>query len=297
MSLTKQFLDRIRSFALESNGQELKNWLLVENNVPDIYHNLGLELRQNHPLDSNSLEKIIDQLLPEEDEVPEGRGSPWPGFNSFIKDYLEYWRDIDFTDMVKLHSRLSELLMFVFTRPYITLKIITDYDNRSCANALANPTYGVMLLQTSMSLSESLSKLVMGITRQPELLAQVQGDGVAGGAGGGDESAEHKSIVELAADIIQKFFTSCLTDRSSTRWEKPKGKKVAVYLFANLTLKLLFTVRLSLSSSPLSPLIISNVISSVINPPSPPKCSPTCPPPAQPFLCTQPLSASHSSTI
>ncbi|KAK4165206.1 protein CSN12 [Cladorrhinum sp. PSN259] len=241
MSLIQQFLSRIRAFACEANGQELKNWLLVENNVPDIYHNLGLELRRTHPPDSDSLEKVIDQLLPEEDDVQEGRGSPWPGFNSFIKDYLEYWRDIEFTDMVKLHSRLSDLLI-------------------SCANALANPTYGVMLLQTSMSLSESLSKLVMGITRNPELLAQVQGGGGGDGSagGGGDESAERKSIVELAADIIQKFFTSCLTDRSSTRWEKPKGKKVAVYLFANLTLKLLFTCE----KSPLAAQMFTNLSTS-----------------------------------
>lgn len=101
---------------------------------------------------------------------------------------------------------------------------------------VANPTYGTMLLQTSMSLSESLSKLVMGLNRQSHLLAQIEG-GMAG-----EESGERKSIVELAADIIQKIFTSCLTDRSSTRWSPPKGKKVAVYLFANLTLKLLFAV-------------------------------------------------------
>ena len=112
----------------------------------------------------------------------------------------------------------------------------------SCANALANPTYGTMLLQTSMALSESLSKLVMNLTRQKDLLAQIQGSMM------GEESGEKKSIVELAADIIQKIFTSCLTDRSSTRWSEPRGKKVAVYLFANLTLKLLFAVRFSLPS-------------------------------------------------
>lgn len=115
-----------------------------------------------------------------------------------------------------------------------------ENDNRSCANALANPTYGVMLLPTSMALSESLSKLVMSLTRQPEVLALIEGDETGDG--------ESKSVVEMAADIIQKFFTSCLGDRSSTRWAPPKGKKVAVYLFANLTLKLLFAV-----SSPFPP--------------------------------------------
>lgn len=92
-----------------------------------------------------------------------------------------------------------------------------------------------MLLKTSLSLSESLSKLVMNLTRQPHLMAQVKK--VTTGEG------ERKSIVESAADTIQKIFTSCLSDRSSTRWTQPKGKKVGVYIFANLVLKLLFTVR------------------------------------------------------
>ncbi|AEO55129.1 hypothetical protein MYCTH_2298612 [Thermothelomyces thermophilus ATCC 42464] len=215
MSLVVQFLSSIRGFVLELNGDELRNWLLVENDVASIYFDMSNELKRGFPGNSPALENLIDKSLPQEDDVPEGKGSPWPGFNSFIKEYLEYWRDVDFADVVRLHSRLSDLL-------------------NSCANALANPTYGTVLIQTSMSLSESLSKLVMSLTRQPHLLAQIQGDMT------GEESGERKSIVELAADIIQKIFTSCLTDRSSTRWSEPKGKKVAVYQFANLTLKLLF---------------------------------------------------------
>ncbi|KAK3944775.1 protein CSN12 [Diplogelasinospora grovesii] len=217
MNLVLEFLTNIRRFVLAQNGDELRNWLKVENTIPniDVYRNLGQALKSNFPANSDALEKLVDKCLPEEDDVQDGKGSPWPGFNSFIKEFLEYWRDVDFKDIVKVHSRLSDLLI-------------------SCANALANPAYGNMLLQTSISLSESLSKLVIGLTRRPQLLSQIQGDMT------GDEGGEKKSIVELAADIIQKIFTSCLTDRSSTRWQPPKGKKVAIYLFANLTLKLLF---------------------------------------------------------
>ncbi|KAK0636871.1 hypothetical protein B0T17DRAFT_567142 [Bombardia bombarda] len=216
MSLVVQFLGNIRSFVLAQNGDELRNWLLVENNVSDIYFKLARELMSSFPKNNtDALEKLVDKCLPEEDDVQEGKGSPWPGFNSFIKDYLEYWRDIEFGNTVKVHARLSDLLI-------------------SCANALANPTYGIMLLQTSMSLSESLSKLVMSLVRQPDLLSQIQSGAT------GDDAGEKKSIVELAADIIQKIFTSCLADRSSGRFQAPQGKKVAVYLFANLTLKLLF---------------------------------------------------------
>lgn len=56
---------------------------------------------------------------------------------------------------------------------------------------------------------------------------------------------DQKSIVESTAEVIQKIFTTCLTDRSSQRFAKPEGKKIGVYIFANVTLKLLFAVRLS----------------------------------------------------
>lgn len=95
-----------------------------------------------------------------------------------------------------------------------------------------------MMLRTSISLSESMSKLVMTLHRRPDLTSQLR-------VASGDE--EKKSFVESAADTIQKIFTSCLTDRSSTRWSKPEGKKVGVYIFANLVLKLLFTVSRSQS--------------------------------------------------
>lgn len=115
MHLVVQFLTSIRGFVLEQNGDELRNWLLVENDVADIYLEMSKQLRANFPPNSPALEKLVDKSLPEEDEVPEGKGSPWPGFNSFIKEYLEYWRDVDFNDIIALHTRLSGLLMYVLS--------------------------------------------------------------------------------------------------------------------------------------------------------------------------------------
>lgn len=89
-----------------------------------------------------------------------------------------------------------------------------------------------MLLQTSMSLSETLARLTMSLSRRPDLTRQLRA--------GGDEE---KSIAETSADIIQKIFATCLTDRTTGRFGKPEGKKVGVYMFANLVLKLLFAVR------------------------------------------------------
>lgn len=96
-----------------------------------------------------------------------------------------------------------------------------------------------MLLQTSMSLSEVLSQLTMMLNKRPDLTAR---------RGAGDEEGR-KSVAETSAEIIQKIFTACLTDRSSARFSRPEGKKVGVYMFANLVLKLLFAVCFPLRSS------------------------------------------------
>ncbi|KAB5577715.1 hypothetical protein GE09DRAFT_529386 [Coniochaeta sp. 2T2.1] len=215
MALVTQFLTGVRKHVLAVEDEGLARTLMVEPPVPDIYVKLRVELQSSFPRNNDSLSKLIDRCLPEEDNVPDGRGSPWPGFNSFITEYMEYWRDVDFNDAVKLHTLLSNLL-------------------NSCANALANPTYGSILLKTSISISKSLCKLVMNLTKQPHLMAQIKSATTT-------DEGERKSIAESAADIIQKIFTSCLLDRSSARFDRPKGKKAGVYLFANLVLKLLIS--------------------------------------------------------
>lgn len=110
MALVTQFLTGIRTCVINQEDDNLAQWLKVEPPVPDIYHNLAAELRSSFPPKSDALTKLIDHCLPEEDEVPEGKGSPWAGFNSFMREYMEYWRDVDFDDAVKLHSMLSNLL-------------------------------------------------------------------------------------------------------------------------------------------------------------------------------------------
>ncbi|KAJ9154826.1 hypothetical protein NKR23_g2529 [Pleurostoma richardsiae] len=217
MALVTQFLTSIRGFLVTLDGDELRNWLKVDPASPQNYHRLREELKQSFPPTSKTLDTVIEKSLPEEDDVAEGRGTAWPGFVSFMKEYLQYWRDANFDDYLGLYDRLCSLLT-------------------SCATALSNPTYGTIMFKTSISLSESLSNLAMILNRRPDLLN-------ARRTVSGDE--ERKSVVETAADIIQKIFTSCLTDRSSQRFAKPEGKKIGVYIFANLVLKLLFTCRKS----------------------------------------------------
>ncbi|KAF3005485.1 hypothetical protein E8E14_009204 [Neopestalotiopsis sp. 37M] len=213
MALAGQFLGQVRKFLVSRDGEQLRQWLLVEPPVPDHYHMLAQELRG-----TASIEKLVEQHLPEENDVPPDTGTAWPGFNAFMVDYLNYWRDVDFEDLLRAH----ELLMGL---------------TNSCTTALNHPTYGIIMLQTSVALCGSLSKLSMTLNKRPDLTRKLQTIDTSGG----DE--EEKSIIDKAAEVMQRVFTSCLTDRTSDRLSKPEGKKVGVYTFANITLKLLFACR------------------------------------------------------
>lgn len=92
------------------------------------------------------------------------------------------------------------------------------------------------MLQTSVSLCGCLSKLSMTLNKRPDLTRKLQTIDTTGG------EEEQKSIIDKTAEVMQRGFTACLTDRTSDRFSKPEGKKVGVYTFANVTLKLLFAV-------------------------------------------------------
>ena len=107
------FLTQVRSFVLAVDGQSLRRWLQVETEQ-QAYQDLATVLRtQFRQRESTALEDLVEKCLPEEDDVPEGRGTPWPGFVTFIRDYLLFWRDVDFGDLVKAHRLLSGLVKFV----------------------------------------------------------------------------------------------------------------------------------------------------------------------------------------
>lgn len=81
----------------------------------------------------------------------------------------------------------------------------------------------------------------MGLDRRPELIAQLLR---MEGHSDQDESIEKVTLVEKSANVVREAFIKCLTDRSGTPGVhgKPEGKRVGIYLMANLCLKLLFQV-------------------------------------------------------
>ncbi|ATY58456.1 PCI domain-containing [Cordyceps militaris] len=220
MALVREFLGAMREQVRRQQGDALRAWLQVDSSSGAQYHALGAELRARFATPA-SIDGVVEACLPQDDDVPEGQATPWPGLQSFIKDYLVFWRDIDYEDLLGAHQLLSGLV-------------------NSCATAFGHPSYGGMLLQASMSLSETLARLTMMLNRRPDLTRKLR-------AAGFDED---KSVAESSAEIIQKIFTTCLTDRANPPLPRtgggaaaPEGKKAGVYMFANLVLKLLFACR------------------------------------------------------
>ncbi|KAI1304794.1 hypothetical protein F5Y03DRAFT_168388 [Xylaria venustula] len=238
MSLAIEFLTSIRGFLKTRNGHGLRDWLRVEPPLPQQYLNLAAELKSGYR-NADAVAKLVEKCLPEEDDLPEDQGTAWPGFVAFAKDYFEYWRDVDFDDLLGAHQLLMGLTKYVvysaFARPSAIDARLTKANTSSCTTALNHPTYGTIMLQTSISLCGSLSKLSMTLNKRPDLTKKLN----AVDTGDDDQT----SIVGTTAEVIQKIFTTCLTDRSSQRYGKPEGKKIGVYIFANLTLKLLFACR------------------------------------------------------
>ncbi|KAI1365055.1 hypothetical protein F5Y08DRAFT_194472 [Xylaria arbuscula] len=215
MALAIEFLTSIRGFLKTRNGTGLRDWLRVEPPLPQQYQALATELKTGYR-DASAIAKLVERCLPEEDDLPEDQGTAWPGFIAFMKEYFEYWRDVDFDDLLGAHQLLMSL-------------------TNSCTTVLNHPMYGLIMLETSVSLCVSLSKLSMTLNKRPDLTKKLKTVDT-----GDDDQA---SIVGTTAELIQKFFTTCLTDRTSQRYGRPDGKKVGVYIFANLTLKLLFACR------------------------------------------------------
>lgn len=108
MAIIEEFLTAICGFLRAKDAVKLQDWLRVEPPLPDHYYKLGAELKASYQ-DSDALERYIEKLLPENNNGKAEEGDVWPGFLAFIKAYLEFWRDVNFEDLLETHVQLSEL--------------------------------------------------------------------------------------------------------------------------------------------------------------------------------------------
>lgn len=118
---------------------------------------------------------------------------------------------------------------------------------------------GVIVLPTVLYLSKVLSKLAMGLDRRPELVAHLLRQE---GRLDREEATEKVTLVEQSANVVREAFIKCLTDRSGTPGTqgKPEGRRVGIYLMANVCLKLLFQVREKYWANLGSPLMDPSVV-------------------------------------
>ena len=100
---------------------------------------------------------------------------------------------------------------------------------------------GLTILPTVIALSKILSKLAIDLDKRPELVANLtRRESIAQ-----EEAVERVTLVESTANVIREAFKKCLSERSGNvsgidNNGRPEGRRVGIYVTANLCLKLFF---------------------------------------------------------
>ncbi|KAL5344079.1 hypothetical protein BJX70DRAFT_7591 [Aspergillus crustosus] len=212
-----RFLASLADIVRDRDGAKLQDFLQIEPPLPNVYGQMVDELRQKYP---NGSSQETDLLRRCETLVPKTKDSgSWPAFPTFMKLYFCFLRDVNVENLLETYDKLKGLL-------------------NQCVIALGDSQFGIVVLPSVLYLSKVLAKLAMGLDRRPELVAHL----LRLEGGPEDESTEKVTLVEKSANVVREAFIKCLTDRSGTPGihGKPEGKRVGIYLMANLCLKLLF---------------------------------------------------------
>lgn len=213
-----RFLSDVADLVRDHNGAKLQDFLQIEPPLPPIYSQMVDELRRFYPSGQHGDAELLrrcEGLVPR----PKG-GSSWIAFPTFMKLYLSFLRDVNVDNLLETYNLLKGLL-------------------NQCVLALGDSQMGVIVLPTVLYLSKVLAKLAMGLDRRPELIAHLLR---LEGRSSQEESLEKVTLVEQSANVVREAFIKCLTDRSGTPGihGKPEGRRIGIYLMANLCLKLLF---------------------------------------------------------
>jgi hypothetical protein len=111
MAVLDSYLAGVLQLIKNKDANELKQYLRVEPvNLPAIFLELQKELQTSYR-DSKALERKVEAILALSDDDPNPDvGEVWPGFQIFMKEYLEYWRDVKFENLVDTHALLFALV-------------------------------------------------------------------------------------------------------------------------------------------------------------------------------------------
>jgi hypothetical protein len=108
MPIIDEFLTSISNFLQKKDPLQLQLFLRVEPPLPDQFLQLSQELKASYR-DGSKLEAYITKLVPEAEDGNTEVGGAWPGFHAFLQEYLEFWRDVNFGDLLETHTQLSNL--------------------------------------------------------------------------------------------------------------------------------------------------------------------------------------------
>ncbi|KAJ6080514.1 hypothetical protein N7467_010267 [Penicillium canescens] len=213
-----QFLGSLGELVLNRDGAKVQDFLQIEPPLSEIYERMIEELRNNFPPGPKSDAELLQRC---DRLVPRSKGSSsWTAFPTFLKLYLTFLRDVKTENLLETYNLLKALL-------------------NQCVLALGDSQMGVVVLPTVLYLSKVLAKLAMGLDRRPDLIAHILR---MEGQSDQDDTIEKVTLVEKSANVVREAFIKCLTDRTGTPGPhgKPEGKRIGIYLMANLCLKLLF---------------------------------------------------------
>ena len=113
MPIIDEFLNSISNFLRTKDALQLQLFLRVEPPLPDQFLQLSQELKASYR-DGDELELHIAQLVPEAEDGKAEEGDAWPGFLAFLKEYLEFWRDVNFDYLLETHIQLSNLAKYLY---------------------------------------------------------------------------------------------------------------------------------------------------------------------------------------
>ncbi|KZF25181.1 hypothetical protein L228DRAFT_243975 [Xylona heveae TC161] len=215
----EKFLLEVSRVLRERNGPQLQDILVIEPPLPPLYNLMVNELRNAFPSgQDDALEDKCTRALPEYVEMEDG--SSWTAFIKFMRQYFCFLRDVNVENLVETFQLLRNLV-------------------KQSVNALGHGSMGVVLLPTVIAFSRALTKLTIALHKKPQLIAHLIRRQAA------DESGSRSTLVDTAADVLRDAFSGCLNDRSVTGAGvgsdgRPMGKKISIYVIANLCLKLYF---------------------------------------------------------
>ncbi|KAL1310782.1 hypothetical protein AAFC00_001027 [Neodothiora populina] len=233
---TLTFLSEISSLITRKDAAQIAQFLIIEPPYSSSYEQIIAELRRAYPRSSPSssfasgstssddaLESVVSSRLAGAVSADaDGAGPSWNAFVKFMGVYLAFLRDVDVGNLLETYNLLSDLL-------------------QKANSALSHQTNGYLILPTVVQYSRVLSRLAIGLDKQPHLIAHLIPKS------SGEDGGPRETLPERAANILRQAFVICLNDRSgagtgglnsSTR--RPEGKRRGIYTIANLCLRILF---------------------------------------------------------